>query len=76
MNYLFDDLSKDTISSSPCRAHLSGGTLDDHGDQLSDPMVWRETLESVRTCYPIEKLIVRKRISEMVKSIATKLSDE
>jgi len=39
-------------------------------------MARRETLEVERTCYTIKKPIVRKRISEMVKSIATTLSDE
>ena len=50
--------------------------LDGSGDQLRDPMAWRETLELVRTRHTIEKPLVRKRISEMPKSIATKLSDE
>ena len=47
-----------------------------YGDQLRDPMAWRETLELVRTYYTIKKPIARKRISDMVKSIATTLSDE
>ena len=54
----------------------AGEVLDGYGDQLRDPMARRETLELVRTNYTIEKPIVRKRISEMVKSIATTLSDE
>ena len=36
----------------------------------------RETLELVRTYYTIEKPAVRKRIAEMVKSIATTLAGE
>jgi hypothetical protein len=39
-------------------------------------MARRETLELVRTYYSIEKPLVRKRISEMVKSIATTLAGE
>jgi hypothetical protein len=39
-------------------------------------MALRETLELARTYYTIEKPIARKRISEMMKSIATTLSDE
>ena len=54
----------------------TGEVLDGCGDRLRDPMVRLETLELVRTYYTIEKPIVRKRISEMVKSIATTLSDE
>ena len=76
ISYFFDDMSQDTMKSSPRRVSRSGETLDGHGDQLRDPMARRETLELVRTYYTIEKPIVRKRISEMVKSIATTLSDE
>jgi hypothetical protein len=43
---------------------------------MRDPMALRETLELARTYYTIEKPIARKRISEMMKSIATTLSDE
>tara|TARA_B100000963_G_C22338184_1_gene541717 strand:- start:110 stop:229 length:120 start_codon:yes stop_codon:yes gene_type:complete len=39
-------------------------------------MARRKTLEFVRTKPTIEKLIIRKRILEIAKSIATKLSDE
>ena len=76
ISYFFDDMSQDTMKSSPCRVSRGVETLDGHGDQLRDPMARRETLELVRTYYTIEKPIVRKRISEMVKSIATTLSDE
>jgi transcriptional regulator with XRE-family HTH domain len=76
ISYFFDDMSQDTMKSSPRRVGRSGESLDGHGDQLRDPMARRETLELVRTYYTIEKPIVRKRISEMVKSIATTLSDE
>ena len=44
--------------------------------QIKAPIVRLETLELVRTCYTIEKLAVRKRIAEMVKSIATMLAGE
>ena len=64
------------MKNSPRRASRDGETHDGYGDQLRDPMPRRETLELVRTYYTIEKPIVRKRISEMVKSIATTLSDE
>ncbi len=39
-------------------------------------MARRETLELVRTYYTIRNPAVRKRIAEMVKSIATTLGGE
>ena len=72
----FDDMSQDTIKSPSRCVSRAGEVLDGYGDQLRDPVTWRETLELVRTYYTIEKPIVRKRISEMVKPIATTLSDE
>jgi hypothetical protein len=76
ISYFFDDMSQDTMKSSPRRIGRDGEVINQHGDQMRDPMARRETLELVRTYYTIEKPIVRKRISEMVKSIATTLSDE
>ena len=67
---------QDTKKSSPRCVSRAGEVLDGYGDQLRDPMAQRETLALVRTYFTIEKPIVRKRISEMVKSIATTLSDE
>ena len=62
--YFFDDMSQNTMKSSPFRVCRSG------------EIAPRETLELVCTCYLNEKLIVQKRISETVKLIATKLLDE
>jgi transcriptional regulator with XRE-family HTH domain len=76
ISYFFDDMSQDTMKSSPRRIGRGREVINQHGDQMCDPMARRETLELVRTYYTIEKPIVRKRISEMVKSIATTLSDE
>jgi len=47
-----------------------------NGEQIKDQMTRRETLELVRTYYTIEKPAVRKRIGQMVKSIATTLAGE
>ena len=44
--------------------------------QIKAQIVRLETLELVRTYYTSEKLAVRKRIAEMVKSIATMLAGE
>ena len=76
ISYFFDDMSKDTMKSLPRRVSRAGEVFDSYGDQLREPMARRETFELVRTYYTIEKPIVRKRISEVVKSIATTLSDE
>jgi len=76
ISYFFDDMSQDTMKSSPRRVGRGGDVQDIHGNHLRDPMARRETLELVRTYYTIDKPIVRKRISEMVKSIATSLADE
>ena len=69
-------MSRDTIRSPPRRVSLSGETLDGHDNRLRDPLARCETLELVRTLNTIEKPIVKKRLLEMVKSIATTLSDE
>ena len=69
-------MSQDTMKSLPRCVSLAGEVLDGYGDQTRDPMARRETFELVRTYYTIEKPIVLKRIPEMVKSIATTLSDE
>ncbi|MGB2071768.1 MAG: hypothetical protein ACPHX7_00880 [Candidatus Puniceispirillaceae bacterium] len=47
-----------------------------NSDRIKAPIVRLETRELVRACYTIEKLAVRKRIAEMVKSIATMLAGE
>ena len=49
----------------------------DTGDgQVKDPMARRETLELVRAYYSIEKPVVRKRVAELVKSIAMTLAGD
>ena len=47
-----------------------------NGEQIKDPMARRKTLGLVLTYYTIEKAPVRKRIAEVVKSIATTLGGE
>ena len=69
-------MSQDTMKSLPRCVSRAGEVLDGYGDQIRDAMARRETLELVRTYHTIEKPIVRKPIREMVKSIATMLSDE
>ena len=76
INYFFDDMTENTMRSSPRRVSRGSELLDLSDEQIKDPMARRETLELVRTYYSIEKPLVRKRISEMVKSIATTLAGE
>ena len=76
ISYFFDNMSEGIMRSSP--RWISRGDSADalNGDQIKDPMARRETLELVRTYYTSEKPAVRKRIAEMVKSIATTLAGE
>ena len=70
INYFFEDMSETTEKSSPAQndsQHSFRPELDD----AKDPMARRETLELVRTYYSIEQPHVRRRIADMVKSIAT-----
>ena len=76
INYFFDDMTENTMRSSPHQMSRGSELLNLSDEQIKDPMARRETLELVRTYYLIEKPLVRKRISEMVKSIATTLAGE
>jgi transcriptional regulator with XRE-family HTH domain len=76
ISYFFDDMLDFIMCSSPrwISRNDSVGVL--NGDQIKDPTARRETLELVQTYYTIGKPAVRKRIAEMVKSIATTLDGE
>ena len=71
----FEDLSDTTLKASPRRVSASGAELV-IVDDAKDPMARRETLELVRTYYSIEQPQVRRRISDMVKSIAITIKGE
>ena len=74
VSYIFDDMSETTMRSSPRR--VARGVDDGGGGdgEVKDPMARRETLELVRSYYTIEQPAVRKRVSDMVRSIATALT--
>ena len=76
ISYFFDDMLEGIMRSSPRCISRGDNTDVLNGEQIKDPMARRETLELVRTYYTIEKPAVRKRIAEMVKSIATTLAGE
>ena len=75
ISYFFDDMTNDTMRSSPRRVRR-GENIDFDDDNVRDPMARRETLELVRTYYSIESSKVRKRISEMVKSLAVTINEK
>ena len=75
INYFFEDMSETTEKSSP-RKMTASAASDLELDDAKDPMARRETLELVRTYYSIEQPHVRRRISDMVKSIATTIKGE
>lgn len=75
VSFFFDDISDDTAAHSP-RRMKSGGVKGDYEENPADPMARRETLELVRAYYSIKNPNLRKRITEMVKSVATALPEE
>ena len=75
ISYFFDDMTDDTMRSSPRRVSR-GENTDFDDDNVRDTMARRETLELVRTYYSIESSKVRKRISEMVKSLAATINEQ
>ena len=75
ISYFFDDMTDDTMRSSPRRVSR-GENIDFDDDNVRDPMARRETLELVRTYYSIESSKVRKRISKMVKSLAATINEQ
>ena len=75
ISYFFGDIMDDTMRSSPRRVSR-GENIDFDDDNVRDPMARRETLELVRAYYSIESSKVRKRISEMVKSLAATINEQ
>ena len=76
VNYFFDDMSEATMKSSPRRVARGADAGNGKGGDHKDPMARRETLELVRAYYTIKQPTVRKRVSDMVKSIAVTLAGD
>lgn len=76
IGYFFDDMTELTMQHSPRRMAQGGRVADFGDDKVKDPMARRETLELVRAYYTIERPVVRKRVSDMVKSIAVSLAGQ
>ena len=76
VSYFFDDMSEATMKSSPRRVARGVASGERDSADQKDPMARRETLELVRAYYTIEQPAVRKRLSDMVKTIAMTLSGD
>ena len=76
VNYFFDDLFETTMRSSPRRVAGGFGDGSAADGEVKDPMARRETLELVRAYYTIKQQAVRKRVSDMVRSIDTALTGD
>lgn len=66
--YFFDDLEPDIAERGAPRSALADETSRESADP--DQLGHRETLELVRAYYRIESPLVRKRVFELVKSLA------
>lgn len=75
VKYFFDNMTDDTMRSSP-RQVSRGGSFGIDNENVGDPMARRETLELVRTYYTIDNPKVRRRVAEMVKSIAVTMNEK
>ncbi|MGC6517242.1 MAG: helix-turn-helix domain-containing protein [Candidatus Puniceispirillaceae bacterium] len=75
ISYFFEDMSDTTEKASPRK--MSQATVSDIEQiEVKDPMARRETLELVRAYYSIEKPQVRRRLGDMIKSIAATINGE
>ena len=76
INCFFDDMSEVAMHASPRQVSRGIDAVDLGEEQVRDPMARREMLELVRTYYSIKTPLVRKRVADMVKSIATTLAGD
>ena len=74
VSYFFDEMSASTSARSPGR--LRGMAEQKPLAFEPDPMAKRETLELVRAYYRITDPALRKRLFELIKSIARGVQDE
>ena len=64
------------MRASPRRVSWGIDSVELGEEQVRDPMARRETLELMRTYYSIMTPLVRKRVADMVKSIASTLAGD
>ena len=75
IGYFFEDMSSETKLASPRKVSINLKKIPNEYFE-SDPVVRRETLELVRTYYSISEPKVRKRLSEIIKSVAGMINGE
>ena len=75
IGYFFEDMSTQTKLASPRKASINAEKNLNNSVER-DSMARRETLELVRIYYTISQPQVRKRISEMIKSVAGVINGE
>jgi transcriptional regulator with XRE-family HTH domain len=71
--YFFDEMGSEVSKQSP--ATLAGKTPK-KVEQENDPAARRETLELVRAYYGIENIAVRKRLTNLIREIASEEAEE
>ena len=76
VSYFFDDMSDTTMRNSPRQVApgFDDGSAAD--GEAKDPIARRETLELVRAYYKIKQPAVRKKVCDIVRSIATALTGD
>ena len=73
IGYFFDDMTENTMRSSPRRVASGVDSGMPANVAVKDPMARRETLELVRVYYTIEDAGICRRAADIVKSIAAAL---
>jgi transcriptional regulator with XRE-family HTH domain len=68
VSYFFDEMAAGVSEQTP--AMLMRGKMLPEIDQEKDPLARRETLELVRAYYRIPDAAVRRRLADLVKSVA------
>jgi transcriptional regulator with XRE-family HTH domain len=66
VKYFFEEMPGETARQSPGQLQ---GAKPEASDEAADPMARRETLELVRAYYKIDEPAVRKRLTDLVRSI-------
>jgi transcriptional regulator with XRE-family HTH domain len=72
VSYFFDEMPSNALSGRPMsgRGRKGFGEAGTPFEQEKDPLIKRETLELVRAYYRITDASVRKRVFELIKSLA------
>jgi hypothetical protein len=74
VTYFFDEMNDTTKATRGRRIDLKGRTSGDQVELEFDPLARRETLELVRSYYKINDPKIRKRLCELIKTLANSQS--